>query len=360
MSSAKETAAKVAEKIIALMEQGELPPWRRGWQASGAISHWPCNAVSGHLYRSMNYWLTLAEKELQAYDDHRWLTYRQAIQAGGHVRRGEKGLPIIFWKPPTARKSSSSQEQPPQESPQQDNQLEELDNHQASHQAGRGKPQYGWVCRLSHVFNVQQTEDCRLKPLPTQAEPPPAPTTTDAGGAGPAPNRAAQAVIDAMPNPPAIRHHETGNQPAAYNPAEDRITLPDISRFPDPDEYHATLFHELAHATSHPQRLNRIPLESGHPFGSHEYGQEELLAEMTGAILGQLTGLRPATLQNQASYLSHWLGVIKADPSILLYTASQAQKAAEHIAPSRFNQLSGQHRPAAVDELEQEPMANAA
>ena len=87
---------EIADRIIELLDQGELPPWEKGW--SDSQSGVPVNAISMKPYRGINRWMTLITQKAMGYDEPRWLTYRQAEALGGHVRKDEKSTIIIFWK----------------------------------------------------------------------------------------------------------------------------------------------------------------------------------------------------------------------------------------------------------------------
>ena len=86
----------VADRIIELLDQGQLPPWEKDWRDS--TNGTPRNAVSMKPYRGVNRWMTLLTHMIMGYQDPRWLTYRQAEALGGHVRKGERSTEIVFWK----------------------------------------------------------------------------------------------------------------------------------------------------------------------------------------------------------------------------------------------------------------------
>ena len=86
----------VADRIIELLDQGQLPPWEKDWRDS--VNGLPRNAVSMKPYRGVNRWMTLLTHMVMGYQDPRWLTYRQAEALGGHVRKGERSTEIVFWK----------------------------------------------------------------------------------------------------------------------------------------------------------------------------------------------------------------------------------------------------------------------
>ena len=124
------------------------------------------------------------------------------------------------------------------------------------------------------------------------------------------PIAAATAIVGGMPNPPCI-DHDGGNQ-AFYVPARDRISLPRMDTFNGAAEYHSTLFHELAHSTGDPNRLNRKSLDTPAPFGSPIYSREELVAEFGAAFLCAQAGIAN-TLDNSAAYIQGWAKALRAD-----------------------------------------------
>lgn len=160
MKSAPSKAANaVADRILDLLDQGELPPWERDWKF--AASNRPCNAVSGRPYRGINVWLTGLSQEAQGFDDHRWLTFNQAKKSGGSVRKGEKATLIVFWK-----------------------MLEKVDEKS-------GKVERFPLAATFNVFNVMQTTNCDLPELASELNQSPQD-----------PIAQAEAIIAAMPDPP--------------------------------------------------------------------------------------------------------------------------------------------------------------
>ena len=288
---------EIADRIIALLDQGNLPPWEKDWRNSPNGGN-PMNAVTGRFYRGMNHWLTLITQMLHGYQDPRWLTFKQAIRLGGNVRKGEKSTFLILWKP-VQRKRVEETKHDPQEKDQRDSRY--------------------IFTRGFHAFNVEQTEGCDLKPLPQ-------PMLTDHD-----PVAAAQAIIDGMPNPPAIRHYSTDNQAPHYRIDQDLVMVPDMNRYRSRDGYYNTVFHELVHSTGHPKRLHR--LEPDHSQENiHAYAQEELTAAMGSAMLAGAAGIASDSLvERDAAYIRHWRDKIAADKPIVLRAASQAQQAVDMI-----------------------------
>lgn len=142
---------------------------------------------------------------------------------------------------------------------------------------------------------------------------------------------AADAIIDGIQPRPVIRH---GGNRAYYAQNQDTVQLPEPSSFARAEDYCSVRFHELTHWTGHASRLNRATLQDAVAFGDTNYSKEELVAEMGAGFLCALSGIENKTIDQSASYLDNWLGVLKGEPSLLVQAASQAQRAVEYLAPS--------------------------
>ena len=127
--------------------------------------------------------------------------------------------------------------------------------------------------------------------------------------------------------PPVICDAES----AYYVPSRDEVHLPPRESFRDVHGYYATLFHELAHSTGHPRRLNREGHQSAARFGSESYSREELVAEFAAAFLGQEAGIDPSRAEQSAAYIASWLRALRDDRRLAVVAAGQAQRAADHI-----------------------------
>jgi len=271
----------VTDRIIAKLEEGVIP-WKKPWNAEAGA---PKNLVSKRDYRGINSFLL----GMSAYESPYWMTYRQAQTFGANVRKGEKSTPVVFWKQleTTDKKSGDAISIP--------------------------------LLRYYNVFNLSQVEGMPEKHLP------PAPAATDREFN---PITSAAALVDAMPQRPQIVH---GSTAAYYRPSTDTVSMPRPESFVGSAEYYSTLFHELAHSTGAAVRLNRPEITAGDvSFGSHSYGKEELLAEMTAAFICATAGI-DMTIDNSAAYVQSWMRTIKADSKLLILAASGAQKAADFI-----------------------------
>ena len=292
--------ADVTRRITEALERGTVP-WRTPWAATGHR-----NAASGRAYRGVNT-LVLQMAALEAgYSDARWLTFKQAKAAGGHVRRGEHGTRVILWRW-LERKRSDDDEQ----------------------------PERFPLVRLFTVFNVAQVEAddeaAGLKLAKGGADP--------FGGAALTPNERADAMIAEYierQGGPTIHH---GAESAYYVPERDEVHVPARGQFSSADAYYATVLHELAHSTGHPTRLGREGYRTAARFGSERYSQEELVAEFAAAFLGNEAGIDPSRVEQSAAYIASWLRVLDDDRRMVVVAAAQAQRAADHMLGRVAEQL---------------------
>jgi antirestriction protein ArdC len=272
--------AEVTDRIVSALEQGTVP-WRRPWTAS-AESH--RNPVSGTIYRGINPFLLELTAMERSYADPRWLTFRQARTLGGAVRKGEKSTMVVFWKMLRGVDRETGQE--------------------------RTIP----LLRQYRVFNVAQCDGLELASEEERE-------TFD-------PIDRCVEIIAAMPNAPTIDH---GGNRAFYVPAMDAVQMPRFEQFVSAESYYATTFHELAHSTGHESRLKRPGIMDRHSFGDDDYSKEELVAEMSAAMLCGVAAISPPTIDQSAAYIASWLRALKDDRKLLVSAAGQAQRAADYI-----------------------------
>jgi antirestriction protein ArdC len=280
----------VTEKIISQLETGTVL-WRKPWASVGE----PRNLISRKAYRGINWFLLSASKYTSPY----WLTYKQATELGGHVRKGEKSTLIVFWKTDTKRDPDA-----------REGEISSADRTR-------------FVLRYYNVFNLEQCElpADKLATIP-QVETRENDSITDA-----------EALIQAMPNRPAMK---SSGSKAFYSALTDTVTLPPMPMFSSSEEYYATAFHELGHSTGHTSRLGRDGISELNGFGSQSYSKEELVAEMTSAFCCAEVGISPAVIDNQASYIAGWLKKLRDDRRLVVIAAAQAQKAADFILNRRI------------------------
>jgi antirestriction protein ArdC len=134
-------------------------------------------------------------------------------------------------------------------------------------------------------------------------------------------------IVSGMPKAPVLTHEE---QRAYYQRNADRVNMPKKDTFDTAENYYATLFHELTHATGHESRLGRMQEKFSH-FGDTTYAKEELIAEMGASFLCNVAGIMDRTIDNSASYINSWLKALKNDRKLVVSASSKAQEAAEFI-----------------------------
>ena len=274
----------ITSRIVEELEKGQVP-WRKPWRTLP-----PANLVSKKPYRGINVFLLA----LQGYGSQYWLTFNQARQLGGNVRKGEHGTKIVFWK---------------------------FDTFETETADGETEERKSAFLRYYTVFNLEQTEG--LKAL--LALPPASPIES------------AEEIVKGMPNPPAFEQDFR----AAYIPSRDTVTMPSRTAFESQAEFYSTIFHELTHSTGHAKRLGREGFDSPQKFGSDSYSREELIAEMGSAMLCGIAGIEQATIGNSAAYLQAWINRLKVDSRLVISAASAAQKAADYIRGAVSAQTGG-------------------
>jgi len=269
----------ITEKIIKQLESG-VAPWRKPWTCQT-----PANLVTQKEYRGLNVF-TLTS---QGFPSRFWLTFNQATKLGGRIRKGEKSSPVIFWNVGEGAETTS--------------------------QDGTKETSRRFLLRYYSVFNFSQTEGIDIPASLLQE------TRTDN------PIETCEEIVANMPNPPAFEQSDK----AWYSSSSDVVGMPARGLFYSSEEYYATKFHELAHSTGHEKRLHRENFDNPVSFGSESYSKEELIAEMSAAMLCGIAGIEQKTLENSATYLKTWIARLKSDSRLIVSAALQAQKAADFI-----------------------------
>ena len=264
--------AAVTDRIITQMEQGIIP-WQKPWVSNGkAVSH-----ATGKPYSLMNQMLLQRPGE--------YITFRQCQEAGGKVKKGEKANMVVLWK-----------------------WIEQEDE-------DTGEIKQIPFLRYYNVFHIDQCEGIAAK-YATETTFPDGASTVE---------YAQDIIYDYLGCEAVKLNHQEGDR-AFYRPTTDEIVLPIRKQFVSTAEYYSTVFHELAHSTGHPSRLNR--LDKVVAFGSDVYSKEELIAEIGAAALVNHCGLEsPTSFRNNAAYIQNWLNVLKGDKRFIVSAAGKAEKA---------------------------------
>jgi len=273
-------AQRITSAIIEKLEEG-TKPWVKPWR--GVPVSRPLRSC-GTPYRGMNtFWLWMIA-DAAGYASPYWMTYRQCQKLGGQVRKGEKSTIAIFYKSYTKEVENTDGEQ-------------DIENRR--------------VLKAYAVFNADQCDGLSELYHPQS----PVAVVEPEGREGRLDAFLKRVGAD-------LRHH--GAQ-AYYEPTRDRITMPPAALFEAYDHYYATLAHELSHWTGHSSRLDR---NLKNHFGSDAYAAEELIAELSSAILGAELGLPVTHLDHHASYIASWLKILKCDERAILTAAARAEEAA--------------------------------
>ena len=269
----------VTQKICAELERGVVP-WRKPWVGGDQA---PANLISKRAYTGINPLLL----SLNGYSSPYFLTYKQAAELGGTVRKGEKSSLVVFY----AKLQSKTRT---------------LEN---------GDPDTFAMLRYYNLFNVTQCDgiDGHVPVVPTR--------TIE-------PLDAAEAIINGYTDKPTIDDHVSA---AWYRPSLDLIGMPPRNTFTSADGYYSTLFHECIHSTGHASRLDRqgVTGEKANR-GSETYSREELIAELGAAFLCADAGIEN-TIPQSAAYCASWLKALKGDSKLIISAASGASKAARYI-----------------------------
>ncbi len=336
---------KITAQIVAQLEAGTIP-WQKTWNSSDEV---PRNFMTKKPYRGINVFLL----GMASYGSPYWMTFKQASEAAykawlkrnslkhnftneatykalkprkfdattktftedfdpakhkGGVRAGSKSTPIIFWKILKFEDSTA---------PKKKN--------------GSVGEKTIPLLRYYNVFNVEQMDGLDI-PTPERSEPDychlPEHKRGDANCFK------AQQILAEMQNACPVTH---GGGKAFYSPPIDQIVMPTRDSFLSDEDYYATRFHETVHSTGHGSRLKRPGITKFDTFGSEQYSEEELVAEMGAAMLCGIAGIDGKVIENQAAYIKGWLKRLTDDPKLLISAAGQAQRAADYILGTTFD-----------------------
>lgn len=284
----KDVYSRVTDRIIADLEQG-VRPWMKPWNAehaAGRITR-PLRH-NGQPYNGINVLMLWSAAMDRGYSAPIWMTYKQAAEMGAHVRKGEKGELVVYANKITRTETDA--------------------------ETGEDEERTIPYLKGYTVFNVEQVEGLPAK-FYELVEPALDPVQRI---------EAAEAFFAATRAD--IRH---GGNMAYYAIGSDHIQMPPFESFRDAESYYATLAHEATHWTRHAKRLDR---DFGRKsFGDAGYAREELVAELGSAFLAADLGLTLEQRDDHASYIGHWLAVLKEDKRAIFSAAAHAQRAADFL-----------------------------
>jgi antirestriction protein ArdC len=306
-TSNQDAKEKVLSALLEKIKDGKTPwrkPFKEGFNFAGAFV--PRNPASKRIYTGINAIILKLNQELSGYEDPRWMTYIQAQKLGGQVRKGESGVPILV---PFKRVKKEKDKL-----------------------TGEETVTGGYVTfSAKTVFNVSQIDGLDL------------PSPKDEAGDSKTPLEAQDFIVERYTKSMAAKGLEApkinytyvgsyGGHSSSPNwrPSSDEITLPTKEQFNSPEEMFDTLAHELAHSTGHPNRLDRSELTKNYSSDNAARGKEELIAEISSAILSSMFGVN-SNIDNTAAYVKSWLGALKDDPNMVVGAASDAQRVVDYI-----------------------------
>lgn len=279
---------RVTDRIVAELERG-VRPWLKPWNAEHAAGR-ITRPLRGNLvpYQGINVLMLWAEAVEKGFGAPIWMTFKQALELGGHVRKGEKGSLVVYASSITRNETDEA----------------------SGIESERNIP----FMKGYTVFNVEQVEG-----LPAQYYAPAQPRLESL-------ERIAH--VDAFFAATRADIRSGGNM-AYYSAGTDHVQMPPFECFRDAESYYAALAHEMTHWTKHPKRLDR---DFGRKrFGDEGYAMEELVAELGAAFLSADLDLTPDIREDHAAYIDGWLKVLKEDRRAIFTAASHAQRAADFL-----------------------------
>lgn len=279
----------VTKTIVASIETGTAP-WRKCWTGSSQGLQMPTRITGDH-YRGINVLMLWVVAQEKGYLSARWMTYRQAQELGGQVRKGEKSTAIIKYGTIKAKETARDEMI-------KDGWMSDQDRPRA-------------YARAYSVFNVDQIdglpEDYYVRPDPPR----------DLG-------TRADPALDAWFARIGVAVETTSEPSAHYSPGTDRIHMPPIETFFSAHDYYGVFLHETAHASGSKHRLDRQ-----HQGNRQDrYAQEEIVADLASAMAAARLGLKTDIDQN-AAYIDHWIALLKTDSRSVFRAAAMAQAAVD-------------------------------
>ena len=313
---------RFAEMMIERMEQMKSSDWKQGWiGGANGFAGLPQN-VGGRNYSGSNSFFLQLQTAAKGYQLPVYLTFKQAHNLKAHVLKGEMAFPVVYWdmmvKDKDGKKISS-------------------DEYKAMTKEERKNLDVIPFIKAFPVYNIDQTNLREVQPERVQKliDKFKVPELRDTQG------MYAHSALDRMIQqqswlcPIQADKRENG---AYYSPSRDIVVLPMKAQFNtgnspeeiyrDGMEFYSTMLHEMTHSTMTPERLNR---EMGGKFGDPKYAKEELVAELTAAMISHSMGFDSKITDNSAAYLDSWIGVLKKEPKFIVSIMADVNKASDLI-----------------------------
>lgn len=313
---------RFAEMLIKRMEEMQKD-WHKGWIGGGSMFGLPQN-ISGRTYEGSNAFLLFLHTAEKGYKAPVYMTHGQIHKEGAIVQKGEKAVPVFKWGFSIKDKDGKKV-------------TEEEFNNMTDDEKKECKRRP--FLRIYPEFNIDQTNMSEVNKekydaVVSQFRKTDAPTITD----GMYVNKAIDRMMEKQEWVCKIQYDKE-EQGAYYSPAKDIVVLPTKAQFrihpDDPEEcfkdgqeYYGTALHEMAHSTGHPSRLDRLKPAA---FGSPEYAKEELVAELTSAMVGNTLGFDRRISDNNVAYLHNWTSALRKEPKFIVSVMADVNKASRII-----------------------------
>lgn len=313
---------RFAEMLIKRMEEMQKD-WHKGWIGGGSMFGLPQN-ISGRTYEGSNAFLLFLHTAENGYKAPVYMTYGQLHKEGAHVLKGEKAVPVFKWGFSIKDKDGKKVTE------------EEFDNMTDDEKKECKRRPF---LKIYPEFNIDQTNMSEVNKekydaVVSQFRKTDVPTITD----GMYVNKAIDRMMEKQEWVCKIQYDKE-EKGAYYSPAKDIVVLPTKAQFrihpDDPEEcfkdgqeYYGTALHEMAHSTGHPSRLDRLKPAA---FGSPEYAKEELVAELTSAMVGNTLGFDRRISDNNVAYLQNWTSALRKEPKFIVTVMADVNKASRII-----------------------------
>lgn len=313
---------RFAEMLIKRMEEMQKD-WHKGWIGGGSMFGLPQN-ISGRTYEGSNAFLLFLHTAGNGYKAPVYMTYGQLYKEGAHVLKGEKAVPVFKWGFSIKDKDGKK--------------VTEEEFHNMTDDEKKECKRRPFL-KIYPEFNIDQTNMSEVNKekydaVVSQFRKTDAPTITD----GMYVNKAIDRMMEKQEWVCKIQYDKE-EKGAYYSPAKDIVVLPTKAQFrihpDDPEEcfkdgqeYYGTALHEMAHSTGHPSRLDRLKPAA---FGSPEYAKEELVAELTSAMVGNTLGFDRRISDNNVAYLQNWTSALRKEPKFIVTVMADVNKASRII-----------------------------
>lgn len=320
-STSDKAIGKFAEMMISRLEQAQESEWKKGWIGGSGFIGMPQN-LNGRNYSGTNSLFLLMDTAQHGYAAPVYMTFLQKEKEGLRINKGSQAMPVVYWdmsvKDADGKKVSVS-------------------DYKNMNKEEQKKCEVRPFLRSFRVYNIDQTNMkevnrekydnivARFQPL----------KLSDAQGMYQ--NAALDRMFDRQEWVCKIQHDRPANQPF-YSPSNDLIVIPqkeqfkigktDEEWFKDGMEYYSTALHEMAHSTGAESRLNR---NIQNHFGDPKYAKEELVAELTSAMVGNTMGFDRRIQDNNVAYIDGWLHALREEPRFIVSVMADVNKASNII-----------------------------